>query len=137
MSSNGTLVVCQSGFEGLLVREMENLGLPASENGPGWALAAETAAGAGNLRSAAFPHVILESAVPVAGGRVNELAQGVMDLFAESLKGERIEAPWPCVFAGGQDVSGLGRRVSSVEAAFQELLARRLGRVAKLASPQR
>jgi 23S rRNA (cytidine2498-2'-O)-methyltransferase len=137
MSSNGTLVVCQSGFEGLLIREMENLGLPALESGPGWALAAETAAGVGNLRSAAFPHAVLESAVPVAGGRVNELAQGVMDFFADSLRGERIDAPWPCVFAGGQDVTGLGRRVSSVEAAFQELLARRLGRVAKLASPQR
>ena len=37
-------------------------------------------------------------------------------------------------FAGGQDVTGLGRRVSSVEAAFLELLQKKLGRVAKLAS---
>jgi 23S rRNA (cytidine2498-2'-O)-methyltransferase len=137
MSSNGALVVCQSGFEGLLIREMESLGRPAKESGPGWALADETAAGGAELRSAAFPHAILESAAPVSGERVNELAQGVMDFFAGSLRGERIDAPWPCIFAGGQDVAGLGRRVSSVEAAFQELLARKLGRIAKLASPHR
>jgi 23S rRNA (cytidine2498-2'-O)-methyltransferase len=137
MSSNGALVVCQSGFEGLLVREMEGLGQPAAESGPGWALAPETPEGAGTLRSAAFPHAVLESAAQVAGERVNELAQGVMDFFACSLRGERIDAPWPCIFAGGQDVTGLGRRVSSVEAAFQGLLARKLGRIAKLASPHR
>jgi 23S rRNA (cytidine2498-2'-O)-methyltransferase len=137
MSSNGALVVCQSGFEGLLVREMDGLGLPAAGSGPGWALAVQQGAPLAPLRAAAFPHAVLESPSPVAGERVNELAQGVMDLFAGSLRGERIDAPWPCLFAGGQDVTGLGRRVSSVEAAFHELLRRKLGRISKLASPER
>jgi 23S rRNA (cytidine2498-2'-O)-methyltransferase len=137
MSSNGALVVCQSGFEGLLAREMGGLGLPVAESGPGWALSGESAAGVLALRSAAFPHAILESPAAVCAERVNELAQGIMDLFAGSLRGERIEEPWPCLFAGGQDVTGLGRRVASVEAAFHELLKRKLGRIAKLASREK
>jgi len=142
MSFNGALAVCQSGFEGLLVREMECLGLPAAGSGPGWALAgAPSAPGNGTpgerLREAAFPHAILESPAAVSGERVNELAQGIMEVFAESLRGERIEGAWPCLFAGGQDVTGLGRRVASVEAAFHELLRKKLGRIAKLASPDK
>jgi 23S rRNA (cytidine2498-2'-O)-methyltransferase len=135
MSSNAALVVCQSGFEGLLSREMEGLGLPVAESGPGWALVGTPGAAVGALRTATFPHAFLDSPAPVSGERVNELAQGIMDLFAGSLRGERIEAAWPCLFAGGQDVTGLGRRVSSVEAAFHELLRKKLGRIAKLASP--
>ncbi len=137
MSSNGALVVCQSGFEGLLSREMEALGLPVAGSGPGWALMGGPGEGAKALRRAAFPHAVLEEPAAVSGERVNELAQGVMDLFAASLRGERVEAPWPCLFAGGQDVTGLGRRVSSVEAAFHELLKRKMGRIAKLACADR
>jgi 23S rRNA (cytidine2498-2'-O)-methyltransferase len=116
---------------------MEALGLPASESGPGWALSGPSGPDTLALRSAAFPHAILEAPAAVSGERVNELAQAIMDAFAGSLRGERIEAPWPCLFAGGQDVTGLGRRVSSVEAAFHELLQRKLGRVAKLATGDR
>jgi 23S rRNA (cytidine2498-2'-O)-methyltransferase len=134
MSSNGALVVCQSGFEGLLAREMDGLGLPVAEKGPGWALTGPAGEGIAALHAAAFPHEVLDAPATVSGGGVNELAQGIMELFAGSLRGERIEAPWPCVFAGGQDVTGLGRRVSSVEAAFHELLKRKLGRISKLAS---
>jgi 23S rRNA (cytidine2498-2'-O)-methyltransferase len=130
-------VVCQTGFEGLLVREIEALGLTATETGPGWALLAGPPAGGPALRTAAFPHAILESPSAVSGGSVNELAQGIMDLFADSLRGERIDAPWPRMFAGAQDVTGLGRRVAAVEAAFHGLLQKKLGRIARLASAPR
>ena len=130
--------MCQSGFEGLLAREMEGLGLEVAGSGPGWVLAKPAAPQiAGLLRSAAFPQAILEAPAAVSGDRVNELAKGIAELFAESIRGERIEGAWPCLFAGGQDTVGLGRRVASVEAAFHELLKKRLGRVAKLASPDR
>jgi 23S rRNA (cytidine2498-2'-O)-methyltransferase len=137
MSSNGALAVCQSGFEGLLAREMGSLGLEVAGSGPGW-VAAKPAAAAleGRLRSAAFPQAILESPVTVSGDRVNELAKAIADHFAESVRGERIEGAWPCVFAGSQETAGLGRRVASVEAAFLEFLKKRLGRVAKLASSE-
>jgi 23S rRNA (cytidine2498-2'-O)-methyltransferase len=137
MSSNGALVVCQSGFEGLLIREMECLGMTAAESGPGWVLSGAPGAGRPALREAAFPHAILESPAGISGGSVNELAQRVVDLFAESLRGERVDSPWTCAFAGGQDVTGLGRRVASVEAAFHELLRKKLGRIAKLASAEK
>jgi 23S rRNA (cytidine2498-2'-O)-methyltransferase len=138
MPSNAAIVVCQSGYEGLLAREMEGLGLPASESGPGWVRTEmDAGASAHGLRNAAFPHAILEEVVTVSGGRVNELAQGIMEFFAGSLRGERIEGAWPCLFAGGQEVTGLGRRVAAVEAAFHELLRKKLGRIAKFASPEK
>jgi 23S rRNA (cytidine2498-2'-O)-methyltransferase len=138
MSSNGALAVCQSGFEGLLAREMDGLGLEVAGSGPGWTLARPASPKLEDLlREAAFPHVILEDPITVSGDRVNELAKAIADFFAESIRGERMEGPWPCVFSCGQDAVGLGRRVASVEAAFHELLRRRVGRVAKLASAQR
>ena len=134
MSFNGALVVCQSGFESLLAREMEGLGLKAGGSGPGWVLApASDSAPSGDLRGAAFPHAILEAPSEAAGDGVNELARAIADRFAGSIRDERIEAPWPCLFSGSQEVVGLGRRVASVEAAFHGILKKKLGRVAKLA----
>lgn len=122
------------------MREMKGLGLETRDSGPGWALAGPGTgpdSQAQGLRDAAFPHAVLEDPSPVSAESVNLLAQGIMDLFSGSLKGERIDAEWPCVFAGSQDATGLGRRVASVEAAFHELLRRRLGRVARLASGEK
>ena len=142
MSPKEALAVCQSGYEGLLVREMEGLGLAAAARGPGWVLTGpspQAAAGVPfeRLQGAAFVHAALEAPAEIRGERVNELAQAMVDAFADSLRGERIEGAWPCVFAGAQDVAGLGRRVASVEAAFHELLRKKLGRIARLASAQR
>jgi len=133
MPSNGALVVCQSGYEGMLAREMETLGVAGAGTGPGWAAAGGDPV-AEPLRRAAFAHAILEDAATVSGERVNALAQSILEVFFGGIAGERIEGAWPCLFAGGQDVTGLGRRVASVEAAFHELLRKRLGRIAKLAS---
>lgn len=139
MPSNGALLTCQSGYEGLLIREIEGFGLAHEESGPGWVLARPTGEGphaASNLCRPAFAHRLLDSPDRVTGESVNELAQGILDRFAGSIRGERIERPWPCLFAGSQDTAGLGRRVASVEAAFQVLLKKKLGRVAKLASSE-
>lgn len=124
------------------MREMEGLGLASAGSGPGWALAGPPPSGrhgapAGGLRGAAFPHAVLEAPEAISGGSVNELAQGVAEFFAESLRGERIEAAWPCVFSGAQEVTGLGRRVAAVEAAFHGILKKKLGRIARLASGER
>jgi 23S rRNA (cytidine2498-2'-O)-methyltransferase len=138
MSSNGALVVCQSGFEGLLIREMAGLGLKPAESGPGWVLSQPgSQAQVDGLKSAAFPHAILEAPTRISGQGVNEIAKAIAELFTEGLRGERIEGPWPCIFAGGHDQTGLGRRISSVEAAFHELLKKKLARVQKLATTDR
>lgn len=140
------LCICQAGFEALLVRELAEVAMPAVENGPGWARvessavlqpASETSERGLKPRATpelAFPHLTLFSPVEIRGESVNALAQRIADFFLTSLKGERVEAPWPCLWQGPAEIVGLGRRLSAVESAFGELLKKKLARVAKLAS---
>jgi len=71
--------------------------------------------------------------VEVSGESVNALAQRIADYFFASLRGERIESSWPCLWRAPQEIVGLGRRLSAVEQACGELLKKKLSRVAKLA----
>lgn len=131
------LFICQAGFEALLARELaEGFGLAAIEQGPGWVL---VAAGQGRavLSDAAFPQIVLASPEEVRGDSVNQLATRVADFFFGSLRGERVEAAWPSVWTGPAELVGLGRRISSVESAFGEILKRKLARVARLATAER
>ena len=123
------LLTCQAGFESLLERELAAAGLAALEHGPGWVRtdAAEY------CETLAFPHLELKAPVELKGDSVNALAQRVAEFFLASLQGERVEAAWPCIWLGPQEITGLGRRVSSVEDAFRDLLRKKLSRVAKLA----
>jgi 23S rRNA (cytidine2498-2'-O)-methyltransferase len=73
--------------------------------------------------------------VELRGDSVNALAGGVAEFFLSTLRAERIESPWPCVWRGPTEVPGLGRRIAGVQAAFMALLAKKLGRVARLAVP--
>jgi 23S rRNA (cytidine2498-2'-O)-methyltransferase len=122
------LSLCQHGYENLLERELAGAGLAVTEKGPGWALAVE-----GEVAELAFPQLTLLAPREFSGESVNALAQQLADSFLESLRGERIEAAWPCVFQTVPEVVGLGRRASGVEKAFGELLRKKLNRVAKLA----
>jgi 23S rRNA (cytidine2498-2'-O)-methyltransferase len=81
----------------------------------------------------AFPHYGLIDPVEVRGNSVNAIAQRVLDFFAADLRGERVEAPWPCHWRAPAETVGLSRRAASVEQAFDRLLRSRLSRVAKLA----
>ena len=131
------LFICQAGFEALLARELaEGFGLAAIEQGPGWVL---VAAGQGRavLSDAAFPQIVLASPEEVRGDSVNQLATRVADFFLGSLRGERVEAAWPSVWTGPAELVGLGRRISSVESAFGEILKLKLARVARLATAER
>jgi 23S rRNA (cytidine2498-2'-O)-methyltransferase len=125
------LCTCQSGFESLLARELAEAGLAPRESGPGWVL---TAPGA-PAHELAFPHLWLPAPVEIRGGSVNELAQQLLDYFMTSLRGERVEAAWPCLWLEAREPVGLGRRAAAVEQAFALLLRKRLSRVAKLAAP--
>src|SRR5688572_27922635 len=66
----------------------------------------------------AFAYFTLIAPVEVRGESVNALAQRVADFFLGRLRGERIDAAWPCGWSGPAEIVGLGRRVSAVEAAF-------------------
>jgi 23S rRNA (cytidine2498-2'-O)-methyltransferase len=104
------------------------------ERGPGWVLTqarGEWPEARGN--DLAFPHAVLREPVEVRGESVNALAQQIADFFMKSLRDERVESAWPCIFACPVEIVGLGRRISGVEKAFHETLKKRLSRVAKLA----
>jgi 23S rRNA (cytidine2498-2'-O)-methyltransferase len=128
------LSLCQHGYETLLERELTGNGLAVSEKGPGWALS--SAPSDDQVGGLAFPHLMLMEPREFTGESVNALAQQLADYFLESLRGERIEAAWPCVFHMVPEVVGLGRRASGVEKAFIELLKKKLSRIAKLASEE-
>lgn len=123
------LLTCQAGFETLLARELADAGALIAEQGPGWA----RVEAAVNSESLAFPELTLRDPVELRGDSVNALALRVAEFFLGSLRGERVETTWPNVWLGPQETVGLGRRLSAVEAAFGELLKKKLSRVAKLA----
>ncbi len=132
------LFLCQHRYEALLSRELGADGLTINETGPGWA-GAEAVPGDKIMQSVAelaFPHLTMLVPREFKGESVNALAQQLADYFFESLRGERIEAAWPCVFLCASEVTGLGRRLSAVEKAFLELLKKKLSRIAKLAVPE-
>ncbi|MCF7687383.1 MAG: rRNA methyltransferase [Cephaloticoccus sp.] len=121
------LITCQAGFETMLARELVVGGAVPSAQGPGWVLAE------GAPVELAFAHLVLHGTTEVRGESVNALAQQVADVFLKGIQGQRIDAPWPLVFAGPAELVGLGRRVGAVEKTVHELLRKRFSRVAKLA----
>lgn len=129
------LLTCQAGFESLLAREVAELhGAVVAAQGPGWVLLA-AALPPPAVEELAFAHLTLPAPTEITGESVNALASRISDYFLGALRGERIEAAWPCVWQGPQELVGLGRRIGAVEAAFGELLKKKLSRVAKLATP--
>ncbi|EIP98059.1 putative SAM-dependent methyltransferase [Opitutaceae bacterium TAV1] len=129
------------GFELLLEKELRLHGLSATETGSGWLRVAGEAAPALPPAVAAaglcFAHSILHAPVEITGDSVNALALGIAGHFFESARTERFEAAWPCLFEAAAGLDGLGRRVDAVEKAFGDILRKRMGRVARLASTAR
>ena len=124
------LCTCQPGYEGTLVRELAAGKTRVAAQGPGWVLADSVPA-----RGTTYAHLTFDAPSEVKSDSVNVLAHALFDFFLGSLRDERITEAWPCVFAGALLPEGLGQRVATVESAFHELLQKKLGRVAKLASP--
>ncbi|MBI3886668.1 MAG: rRNA methyltransferase [Opitutae bacterium] len=131
------LSLCQHGYESLLARELGEAGLVAVETGSGWVRADLVGDDAvrRSLGELCFPSLTMLAPRELKGEAVNALAQQLADYFFESLRGERLDAAWPCFFHTVPEVPGLGRRASAVEKALGELLKKKLSRVAKLATP--
>ncbi len=123
------LLTCQSGFETQLAREVALGGGRIDSQGPGWVCADE-----GFSAESAFAHLIMRETTELRGESVNSLAKQLAEYFLEGIKGERIEAAWPCVLQGPTETDGLNRRMRAVEKALRDFLKKRLSRVAKLAS---
>ena len=138
------LHTCQAGYEALLARELKELaGIDPAEKGPGWVRVETPAAKLSTLNapgpsatSLAFPHHTLSEAIELRGESVNALAARIADYFLGSLRNERIDAAWPSVWLGPQELVGLGRRIGAVESACGELIKKKLARVAKLATSE-
>ncbi len=127
------LYLCREGYEKLLGRELAAAGQPPAAQGPGWVTADGWADAPGGL---AFAHLALASPRTVTADSVNGLAQGLAAFFLEDLQGERIAQAWPCLVGAAPGVPGLGKRAATVQKALDELLRRRVGRVAKLATTE-
>lgn len=126
---------CRPGFEEHLTRELAAAGVKAHTVAPG--LLTADAGGGAVVRPAggwAFATADYPQLQAFAGESVNALGGALADWFAEALRGETIDAAWPCVFSAVDGETGLGRRSAAVERAFHEKLSRRLGRVARLAT---
>ncbi|HZP60019.1 MAG TPA: SAM-dependent methyltransferase [Opitutaceae bacterium] len=124
------LLVCQSGYENLLVRELAAADAPVAEHGAGWARAAVE-----KIFDSAFAQLTLRAPAEIRGESVNALARQLEEFFLESVRSERIEAAWPCVFSGPAEMAGLSRRIGAVEDSFRDSLRKKLSRVARLAMP--
>jgi 23S rRNA (cytidine2498-2'-O)-methyltransferase len=129
----GVLLTCQAGFETLLARELTELhAATVTEKGPGWVIASDVP----STDTLAFAHLSFREPVELRGESVNALANQVAEFFLTRLRGERVDAGWPSVWLGPAELVGLGRRITAVEKAFSELLAKKLARVAKLATSE-
>jgi 23S rRNA (cytidine2498-2'-O)-methyltransferase len=133
---------CRPGLEAHLEREVRDAGFAAATaTAPGLVTAPDgVAAPDGAAQPAggwAFADAVLEMATEVAGASVNALAAALVEQFGERIRGREITGPWPCVFTATGAESGLARRAAAVAEVFAGLLRRRLGRLARLASPQR
>lgn len=130
----GMLATCQTGCERLLAGELAGAGLAPRAQGSGWIRGSRSAAC--ELSDFAFAHLILLDPRELRAGTVNALAQQVVSFFVESLRAERIETAWPCVWGGAAGIAGLSRRVIVVEKTFRALLRGKLSRVGRLASSE-
>ncbi|MBE2214266.1 MAG: rRNA methyltransferase [Opitutaceae bacterium] len=126
---------CQPGFEDLVERELRGAGLGVEERGCGWLTVRGGAPGeATRMHDWCFAHAVLLTADEVGGNSVNALAAAIAEKFLASVRGERIEQPWPLVVLAAAELDGLGRRAAAVEGAVRDLLKRKIARVARLAT---
>ena len=127
------VATCQAGYEAALAGELAAAGRQPAARGPGW-VQCQTDPDI-EPPELAFAPLILLAPRALQAGAVNALAQQAVDFFAESLRDEHIAAAWPNLWIGSTEIAGLTRRISATRRAFDELLRRKLARVARLASP--
>ncbi|MDD2762966.1 MAG: SAM-dependent methyltransferase [Opitutaceae bacterium] len=129
--NGGMLATSQAGYAKPLAGELAGAGLVPREQGPGWVLCD---GGSGReLPEPAFAWLRLPAPREFRGARINALGRQIADYLADSLRDERLETVWPCVWGGAGEIAGLTRRVTAVQKTFQDLLRRKLSRVARLA----
>lgn len=89
------------------------------------------------VRTLCFPHTTYFEEAEITGESVNALAEQMVDFFLRSAREERFDREWPWLVDNAGGLEGLGRRADAVMRAAAELLKKRMGRVAKLATAER
>jgi 23S rRNA (cytidine2498-2'-O)-methyltransferase len=130
---SGMLATCQAGYESALAGELAAAGRHPVGRGPGWVHC--PADPGGELPDPVFAPLILPAPRALQAGAVNALAQQIVDFFAESLRDEQVEGAWPNAWSGSPEPAGLARRITATRRAFDDLLRRKLSRVARLGVP--
>jgi 23S rRNA (cytidine2498-2'-O)-methyltransferase len=128
------LATCQPGSETLIAGELAGAGYHPGASGPGW-VRFETAGGA-DPPDLAFAQLVLPAPRDIQADSVNALAQQAAAFFMESLRDERVAGGWPNCWSCSAESAGLARRVAATRRKFDDLLHRRLSRVARMAVPE-
>ncbi len=127
---------CQPGFETLLVEELGQRAMRVLERGEGW-LRAEATGSPENPAAAGhdwcFAQDVLLDPVEFSGDSVNQIAGRIAEHFFASARTEKFDGPWPLLCETAAGLDGLGRRADGVLRALEELLKKKMSRVAKLA----
>jgi len=126
------LATCQPGSEAFLTGELAGAGCCPGASGPGWVCCQP---GGGDLPDLAFAQLVLTAPHEVRAESVNALAQQAADFFLESLRDERVADAWPNFWSCSAGSTGLARRVGATQRAFDDILRRKLSRVARMAVP--
>jgi len=125
------LFTCQPGFEELLSGELNHCAFQTTAIGRGW-IAAEGPA----TDHLCFAHLCLHSATVIEAASINTLAQQLVDLFMERIRGIALPEGWPAVFRFADGVTGLGQRMKGVEKEFRARLRKRMARLERTAGSE-
>ncbi len=125
------LHICSPGVEDLLAAELADAGLKVTAHGVGWVQAGGRP---DPPPDPAFSHLVLRAPQTVAAEAVNALAQALAEAFLADLGAERVTEAWPLVVGCAPEPAGLGRRATAVRRTLVEVLQRRVGRLARLAT---
>ena len=130
------LHLARHGAEGLLARELEALGEPERERGPGWVLSEASALdGAIRADDLCFASSSLLDVTEVKAPSIKQLANGLAEAFTSLLADRRVDTSWPISFEV-VDQAGLADRGKLVEARWRGLVKRRRARVLRLAQAE-
>ncbi|RPI77669.1 MAG: rRNA methyltransferase [Desulfobacteraceae bacterium] len=131
-----TFLICAPQFEQILADELALFAMTAEQSGPDWVLAnrpSQEFNALFSIREFCFARHILDQPLEQPLASLPALAQTLCDFFCDSIKGEKIDGPWPLsIQAVG--TAGLSKeKIQAVTELFLARLKKAVARVAKLA----
>jgi 23S rRNA (cytidine2498-2'-O)-methyltransferase len=135
--------LCQTGYERFLAAELETIhgaqGVGAGRverMGPGYVFSELEEGGEAWLWDLTFAHLTLLEPFEIPEGSVNAMAAGLLERLQADFRELRMDGPWYFDARVRQDQDGLARRATSVRQALAHKLKGKMGRVARLGTPE-